>query len=95
MGRCSKTAVYVRGHCDKKVALYREKHRIKEIELREGGKRREVTKVRREIVYSLSARERNCKQKTWDNAKHRPATCQVFRYVRGFLDKPSIAVGSL
>jgi len=29
MGRCSKTAVYVRGHCDKKVALYREKHWIK------------------------------------------------------------------
>jgi hypothetical protein len=53
-GRCSKTAVDICRHLDKKVALYREKHWIKKIELQEGGKRREVTKVRREIAYYLS-----------------------------------------
>jgi hypothetical protein len=42
------------GHCDKKVALYCEKHLIKEMEFREDGKRREVTKARGEIAYYLS-----------------------------------------
>jgi hypothetical protein len=53
-GRCSKIAVDIYRHFDKKVALCLEKHGIKEAELREGGKRREVTKVRREIAYYLS-----------------------------------------
>jgi addiction module HigA family antidote len=55
--------------------------------------------TQRELTYSIHVPYQRINEivnkKRGDNSKHCLATCQVFRHVRGFLDKSAITVGSI